>query len=109
MNKLTGAAQAHLFTFSPFHLFTFKGAAIFSPFHLFNFSPFMSLFTFYNLFIIIAPSLSPNVEGLGATLLRVDKRYFFIIFSVFLLPSAYVVTTMFTPSKGCADCKPAAL
>ena len=25
------------FTFSPFHLFTFKGAAIFSPFHLFPF------------------------------------------------------------------------
>ena len=101
MNKLTGAA-----IFSPFHLFTFKRRGHFFTFSPFQFFTFMSLF---NLFIIIAPSLSPNVEGLGATLLRIDKRYFFIIFSVFLLPSAYVVTTMLTPSKGCADCKPAAL
>gem|GEM_PF-4094679 len=30
---------SHFFTFSPFHSFTFKGAAIFSPLHSFTLSP----------------------------------------------------------------------
>ncbi|EFC68461.1 hypothetical protein HMPREF0670_01632 [Prevotella sp. oral taxon 317 str. F0108] len=40
--------RSHLFTFSPFHPFTFKGAAIFSPFHPFTFSPLNVSFSYKN-------------------------------------------------------------